>query len=87
MRIILKWIFKTWDVEWGVNWIDLAQKSGRWRYLVKTLINLQFPYSAETFLTSGESLSFSRKTLLLGVSELVRVTINIGCFSPVVGLC
>jgi hypothetical protein len=27
-RIILKWIFKTWDA--GMDWIDLAQATDRW---------------------------------------------------------
>jgi len=33
-------------------WIDLAQDSDRWRALVNAAMNLQFPYSAGSFLTS-----------------------------------
>jgi hypothetical protein len=40
-RIILKWILETgWD---GMDWIDLAQDRYRWRALVNTVMNLQFP--------------------------------------------
>jgi len=28
---------------WGVNWIDLAQNSDRWRALVNAVMNLRVP--------------------------------------------
>jgi len=40
-RIIFKWIFTNWDG--GMDWIDLAQDRGRWRALVKPVMNLRFP--------------------------------------------
>ena len=40
-RIILKWIFKTWDG--GNDWDDLAQVMDRWRALVNMVKNLQIP--------------------------------------------
>ena len=39
-RIILKWIFKTWDG--GMKWIDLVQERDRWGgALVNVVMNLQ----------------------------------------------
>ena len=60
-RIILRWTFKKSD--------DLAQDSERWRALVNAVMNLQFQQNAGNFLTSSEQVSFSRRTLLHGVSK------------------
>ena len=50
-RIILRWIFKEWDV--GVmDWIDLAQDRDSWRVLANVVMNLHVPYNAGNFLTS-----------------------------------
>jgi hypothetical protein len=38
-RIILRWIFRKWDVDW----IELSQDRGRWQALVKALMNLPVP--------------------------------------------
>jgi hypothetical protein len=37
-RIILKWIFEEW--KGGMDWIDLAQDTDRWRALVNSVMNL-----------------------------------------------
>ena len=38
----IKWIFRV--VGWGgIDWIDLAQDTHRWRAVVDTVMNLWFP--------------------------------------------
>jgi hypothetical protein len=49
-RIILKWIFEKWHG--GMDWIDLGQDRGRWRIVVKAVMNLRVPQYAWNFLTS-----------------------------------
>jgi hypothetical protein len=49
--------------------IELVMDRDRWRELVKGIINPRVPYNAGNFLTSYKPVSFSRRTLLLGVSK------------------
>jgi hypothetical protein len=51
------------------NWIGLAQDRDRWRELVSAVRNLRVPNNAGNFLTSCKPVSFSRGTLLHGVSK------------------
>ena len=39
------------EVEWGKDWIDLAQDRDRWRAVVNRVMNVQFPPNAGNFWT------------------------------------
>jgi hypothetical protein len=43
-KMILKWVFKNWEVGWGgMDWIDMAQDRDRWRAVVNVVMNLRVP--------------------------------------------
>ena len=55
----------------SMDWIYLDQDRDRWWTLVNAIMNLRVPQHAGNFLTTWEPVSFSRRTLLRGVSMQV----------------
>jgi hypothetical protein len=59
-------------IRWeGMDWINVDQGRGKWWAVVKTVRNIQLPYSRKDFLTSWWTVSFSMRNLLHGDSECV----------------
>jgi hypothetical protein len=57
------------EIGWGgMDWIDLAQDSDRWRALVNTVMNLQVPENVGKFLSNCATGGFSRRAQLHGIS-------------------
>jgi hypothetical protein len=57
------------EIGWRcVDWMHLAQEWDQWRTVVNTVMNLRVPQRAGNFLTSWVTISFSRRTLIHGVS-------------------
>ena len=52
-----------------MDWIGLAQDRDRWRTLVSAVMNLWVPRNGGNFLTSCKPVSFSRRTVLHGLSK------------------
>jgi len=63
----LRRIFKKEQGE-DVYWIELAQDRDRWRVLAKAVMKVRFSWNAGIFLTSWETVNFSRRTLLHGIN-------------------
>jgi hypothetical protein len=57
-----------------MDWIELAQKRDRWRVLENSVMNLWVPPNGENCLTSWKPVSFSRRTLLHGVSKYLGIS-------------
>jgi hypothetical protein len=53
----------------GVDWIELAKDRDSCRTLVNPVMNPRVPKNSGNFLTSCKPVSFSKRTLLHGVSE------------------
>ena len=59
------------EVGWGgMDWIDVAQDTERWRALVHTVMNLRVPQNVGNFLANRGPVSFSEMPLFHGVSYL-----------------
>jgi hypothetical protein len=66
------------EISWeGVNWIHRAQDKDKWRALLNVVRNFRVQYNAGNFLVICKIISFSKGTLLRGVSLLF--TCNLFC--------
>jgi hypothetical protein len=58
----------------GIDLIWLARDRERWRAIVNAVTNIRVQLNAENCLTSYKPVSFSRRTLLLGVRKGGKVS-------------
>jgi hypothetical protein len=66
-RIILRWIFGR--AVWGMDWSDLAKDRNSWRALVNAVKTLPDFLKCGNSFISSEQVSFSRRTVLHGISK------------------
>ena len=66
-KTLLKWILKKWDGEaWtGLLWLVIGTGGG---FSVNAVMNFGVPYNSGNFLIRRETVSFSRRALLLELS-------------------
>ena len=53
----------------GMDWIELAKCRDRWQAFVTVVMNFRVPLNVGNFLTSCKPFSFSRRTVIHGVSK------------------
>jgi hypothetical protein len=68
VRILLRWISKKWvvGVWFGLSWLRIGTGGG---HLTNVVMNFRVPQNVGNFLTRCKLVSFSRKTLLPGISK------------------
>jgi hypothetical protein len=80
---ILHWMLKirvcAYEKEHGHEWNELAVDRDNWRAVVNMAMKFRIPQNAGNFLCSLETVSLSRRTLLLVVSLFVGGNVTVRC--------